>query len=69
MAKMQSLKPARKVWVGSLVGAATTIVIWLIESIGKITVPGAVAVAISTLLSGIISYIVPPADADQVVST
>ena len=69
MAKMQSLKPARKVWVGSLVGAATTLIIWLIETIGKITVPGAVAVAISTLLSGVISYMVPPADIDQVVSS
>lgn len=66
MAKMASAAPARKVWVGSLVGAATAIVVWIIESIGP-KVPGAIAVSISTLLTGIISYIVPPADSDQVV--
>lgn len=69
MAKMQSLKPARKVWVGGLVGAITTIVVWVIEQIGGITVPGAIAVAISTLLTAIVSYIVPPSPDDQVVST
>ena len=66
MAQMQSKAPARKVWVGSLVGAATAIVIWIIESIGP-KVPGGIAVAISTLLTGIVSYLVPPADSDQVV--
>ncbi len=67
MANMVSAKPARKVWVGGLVGATTTIVIYLIESIGNTKVPGAVAVAVSTLLTAIISYFVPPAAADQVV--
>lgn len=66
MAKMASAAPARKVWVGSLVGAATAIIIWIIESIGP-KVPGGIAVAISTLLTGIISYIVPPAESDQIV--
>lgn len=67
MASMQSAKPARKVWVGGLVGATTTIVIYLVESIGKTTIPGSVAVAISTLLTAIISYLIPPSDADQIV--
>jgi len=66
MAQMQSAAPARKVWVGSLVGAATAIVIWIIESIGP-KVPGGIAVAFSTLLTGIISYIVPPAATDGIV--
>lgn len=68
MANMQSAKPARKVWVGGVVGAATTIVIWLVESIAKTTVPGTVAVAISTVLTFVVSYLVPPSAADQVVS-
>ena len=67
MASMQSLKPARKVWVGSLVGATTTIVVYLIEEIGKTKVPGAIAVSISTILTAVVSYLVPPAEADQVV--
>ncbi len=66
MAQMQSAAPARKVWVGSLVGAATAILIWIIELIGLKT-PGGIAVAISTLLTGIVSYIVPPAPTDGIV--
>ena len=66
MAQMQSAKPARKVWVALLPAAVTTIVVWAL-SLGKIIVPGAVAVAISSVLSFIVSYLVPPADADGVV--
>jgi fluoride ion exporter CrcB/FEX len=69
MARMQSLKPARKVWVGGLVGALVTIVTWVIETAANTKVPSAIAVAFSTLLTGIVSYFVPPADADQVTPT
>jgi len=68
MASMQTLKPARKVWVGSVVGAATTLVIAIIEAIGNTKVSGTIAVSISTLLTFLISYLVPPSPADQVVS-
>jgi hypothetical protein len=68
MASMQSLKPARKVWVGSIVGATTTLVVALIEAIGNTKIPGTIAVSISTVLSFIVSYVVPPSDNDQVVS-
>ena len=68
MAQMASAKPARKVSVGALVGAVVTLLVWLIETIGKITVPAYIAVALSTLLTFIISYLIPPADSDQVVS-
>ena len=67
MAKMQSAAPARKVWVGSMVGAATALLIWAIESIGNTKLPSAISVAISTLLMGIASYMTSPADSDQVV--
>ena len=66
MAKMASAAPARKVWFGSLVGALTAILVWIIESIG-LKVPSGIAVAISTLLTGIASYLMPPADTDQIV--
>lgn len=66
MAQMQSAKPARKVWVGSLVGATVTIIVWIIETAANTKVPSAIAVAISTLLTGIVSYLVPPADTDGV---
>jgi hypothetical protein len=68
MASMQSLKPARKVWIGSLVGATTTLVLWLVETIGKTTVPSTIAVSISTILSFVVSYLVPPSDNDGVVT-
>jgi hypothetical protein len=67
--KMQSLKPARKVWVGGSVGAATTILIWAIETIGNTKIPGTVAVAMSTVLTAIVSYLVPPSENDQVVAS
>jgi flagellar biosynthesis protein FliR len=68
MAQMQSLKPARKVSVGAAVGALVTLVVWVIEAAGHTTVPAYVAVALSTLLTFIISYLVPPSDGDQIVS-
>lgn len=68
MAQMQSAKPARKISVGAAVGALVTIIVWLIESIGHTTVPAYIAVALSTLLSFVVSYLVPPSPNDQVVS-
>lgn len=68
MARMQSLKPARKVWVGSLVGPLMILLSWIIETVGKTQIPSTVAVASTTLLTAIVAYIVPPADDDQVVS-
>lgn len=68
MAQMQSAKPARKVSVGAAVGALVTIAVWVIEAAGHTTVPAYVAVALSTLLTFIVSYLIPPSDSDQVVS-
>jgi len=67
MASMQSAKPARKVWVGGLVGATTAIVVYLIEQIGKTQLPSLITLSISTILTAVVSYLVPPAEADQVV--
>jgi hypothetical protein len=67
MAKMQSAKPARKAWLATLVAAAVTLVCGLIEWAAKTQIPTAIVVAITTLATGISSYFVPPAEADQVV--
>jgi hypothetical protein len=67
MASMSSLAPARKVWVGAAVGALVTIIVWLIETIGKITIPAGVVVAFNTVITFIVSYLIPPAEDDQVV--
>jgi CBS-domain-containing membrane protein len=68
MASMQSLKPLRKVWVGSVVGATATLVVALIEAIGNTKISGTIAVSISTVLSFVVSCLVPPSGNDQVVS-
>jgi putative flippase GtrA len=65
MAQQSSAAPIRKVWVGAVAGAATTIAVWAL-SLAKVDVPAVVASAITTLLTFIISYIVSPADTDQV---
>lgn len=68
MAQMQSLQPARKVWLGAVVGGSiATILVWLIETIGKIVIPAGVVVAINTVVTFIVSYLIPPAADDQVV--
>ena len=67
MAQMQSAKPARKVWVGSLCGPLVILAIWIIETAANTKVPSTIAVAISTRITGIVSYIVPPSPDDQVV--
>jgi hypothetical protein len=49
--------------------AVTTILIWLIETLGKTKVPSAIVISISTLLTFVVSYLFPPSDADKVVSS
>jgi hypothetical protein len=66
MAQMQSGKPALKVSVGAAVGAAVTIVIFIVEKAAKTTIPAYIAVAASTLLTFVISYLIPPSDSDQI---
>jgi multisubunit Na+/H+ antiporter MnhB subunit len=68
MARMQSAVPARKVWVGGLVGATTTILIYLIETIAKTQLPSYIAVAISTVMTSAFAYFISPASDDQVVA-
>jgi len=65
MAQQSSSAPIRKVWVGALAGAATTIVVWAL-SLANVNVPAVVASSITTLLTFVISYLVSPADTDQI---
>jgi putative flippase GtrA len=64
---MQTNVPSQKVTVGVLSGAITTIAIWALKSV--VVVPGEVAAAITTVLSFVVSYLVPPAARDQVVDS
>lgn len=65
MAQQSSAAPIRKVTVGLLTGAVTTIIVWVL-SLAKVEVPAIVASAITAVLTFVVSYIVPPADTDQV---
>ena len=68
MASMQSAKPARKVWVGGLAGAVAAIIVWVVRAVGGPDIPGEISAAITTVLTFLVSYLVPPSSDDQVVS-
>jgi hypothetical protein len=67
MAKMLTAKPTQKVAYGALAGAVSTIVIWLLKTYAHIEIPGEVAAALTTVLTFLVSYVVPPGESDQVV--
>jgi hypothetical protein len=67
MASMQSAKPARKVWVAALAGAVTAIVVWVVRVAHGPEIPGEISAAITTVLSFVTSYLIPPSADDQVV--
>jgi uncharacterized membrane protein len=66
MARMTSSVPAQKVTAGAIAGALVTIAIWLSKTYGHVDIPSEVAAAITTVLTFIVSYIVPPSERDQV---
>ena len=68
-AKMQSAAPARKVWIGAIAGAATTLIVWILnlEAILDGQIPAEIAATILTLVSFTISYLVPPAKDDNII--
>jgi len=57
---MNASTPQRKVVAGGATGALSSIVVWLLQQQG-IDVPPEIAVAITTLLSFVVSYLVPNA--------
>lgn len=67
MASMQSALPARKVWFGAAAGSITVFLVWLVKTVGGPTIPGEVSASITTVLTFLASYLVPPATDDQVV--
>lgn len=66
MPQMATRVPSQKVAAGALAGALTTIAIWAIKTFAHQDIPGEVAAAITTVLTFIVSYIVPPAERDRV---
>jgi H+/Cl- antiporter ClcA len=65
---MPTAVPVRKVMAGGVAGAATTLVVYLLNhSILKSDpIPAEVATAITTLLTFMVSYLIPPAASEAV---
>ena len=64
--RMQTSWPTQKVQAGAVAGALTTIALFILKSAG-IDVPGEVGAAIVTVLTFLVSYVVPPHDRDVTV--
>ena len=56
---MESISP--KVAVGAIVGAMVTVLIWCVKAVWKIEVPGEVGAALTTIFTGVASYLTPHA--------
>lgn len=70
MPQMSTSAPARKVTVGAFTGAVSVLIVWILNTYAlpadKQITPE-IASSITTALSFIVSYLVPPAASDQVV--
>lgn len=67
MPQMQTNQPARKVYAGTIAGALTTVIVWLLRDLAGLSVPEPVAVALTTLIVFLAGYYMPPSEMDQVV--
>ena len=56
--------PTAKVIAGGIAGALTTIIVWGVQQWGGVTMPAEIAVAVSTVLSFLVSWWTPPAERD-----
>ena len=66
MRRMATNVPSQKVTAGALAGALTTIAIYVVKAAGGPEIPGEIGAAITTVLTFIVSYLVPPAARDRV---
>jgi putative flippase GtrA len=63
-----SAAPVRKVAAGGIAGAITVIIVWIASAAFKINIPPEVASAITIIVAFVVSYLVPPAANDVVLS-
>ncbi len=57
------MTPTNKVLAGTAAGALSAIVAWGVKSLGHIDVPPEIAVAITTVVTFVVQYWVPDAEA------
>ena len=68
-ARMQSAKPARKIWVGALAAAGTTLIVFILNTVlsEDKQIPAEIAASLVTVLTIALSYAIPPATDDRIV--
>lgn len=62
---MNQYLPTNKVAAGAVTGALTAIIVWVVRQWGQVEMPPEIAVAVSTVLSFIVSYMTPPNESAQ----
>ena len=67
--QQKSDSPTRKVMVAGVAGAASAVVVWVMEVSLGMEVPAEVAVALSTLIGFFAAYFVPPHPGDGIEET
>ncbi len=68
--KQGSATPIRKVTAGGIAGAVTTIAVWALNAYvlpAQKPLPPEIAAAVTTVLSFMVAYMVPPAATDGIV--
>ena len=63
---MVSKRPAAKVYGASLGAAIGTVVVWALRDLVGVPVPEYVAMAMATIASFIVGYVVPPSPHDGI---
>lgn len=70
--KQQSATPTRKVGAGALAGALSAIIVWILNTMvlgADRQIPAEIGMMLTTVLTFLVSYLVPPGDGDGVTAT
>jgi Na+/proline symporter len=69
--KQATRGPTRKVTFGAFAGALTAILVWILNTFEVLPnatqIPGEIASAMTTVLTFLVSYLVPPSPSDGIV--
>ena len=67
MASQETGAPTTKVMGGTIGAAVSTLIIWGLSSAGHLTIDESVKVALTTVITFVCGYMIPPASGDKVV--
>jgi len=66
MATTETGAPTTKVMGGTIGAALATLLIWALTSLGHLTVDESVKVALTTVITFVCGYVIPPAPGDKI---